>query len=147
MAFDQFVHASNSPIQSAPLRNNFVALKALVDQCPTRDEMNTAIATATGPLSEMAGTPPLNLTIQPAHPGPGASHRRPGGLATGSVAGGVKGRDRRKRQRTAALQELASVRALRMARQRRGVRQSSAAFGRTPRTPSRHTTWARQNRR
>ena len=63
MAFDQFVPATNSQIQSAPLRANFNALKALVDDCPTRGERQAAISDATATVRELQGTDPLNLTI------------------------------------------------------------------------------------
>ena len=43
MPFDPALPAANSPIVSAELRNQLTGLKALVDDCPTTNDMETYV--------------------------------------------------------------------------------------------------------
>ena len=68
MAFDPTKPANNAPIVSAELRNQFTALKALVDDLqsqidalPTSPDILNAISDNSA--ANVNGVPPLNLTV------------------------------------------------------------------------------------
>jgi len=61
MPFDPTLPATNSPIASAELRNQFNGLKSLVDARPTMTDVNNAIVS--GAAGNVSSVPDLSLTI------------------------------------------------------------------------------------
>ena len=65
--FNPNLPATSSPLSSAEMRSQLNALKALVDQCPTNDDMraNTSGSLgAIGPLGLTISTPPTHDQVQ-----------------------------------------------------------------------------------
>ena len=63
MPFDPALPATNSPVSSAELRNQFTGLKSLVDDCPTTNEMQAYVNdyvtnNAASNVSGVDGLPP-----------------------------------------------------------------------------------------
>jgi len=61
MAFDPTKPANNSPLSSQEMRGQFTALKDLIDQRPTSDDLTAAIAG--GSANNIEGMADLSLTL------------------------------------------------------------------------------------
>ena len=65
MPFDPNLPAEDAPVQSPVLRDQFNALKALIDARPTTDAMNAAILAQTSGPTDMVEYPSTDFSDPP----------------------------------------------------------------------------------